>query len=621
MIYFISKNKQLFQNPNINDCDIEKLYEWLELNDVIGCDTETTGFKITEADVLCYQIGNRKTQFVVDQKSYPISLFKEHFENKDNLWLFQNFKFDGRFLLKAGIDIWKMNLYDTFLADLILQTGYERGNQHTSLEDLVMKYCGVKLDKTVRGEINRLGLSSRVIKYAAEDVEYLEDIMDQQLTKINSLELQNVLKLENEVTKVFTLMEYYGVKLNVEKWKEVIKTVDIEANKLEKILNDIILTDSLFIKFRPRYTQLQMFGEAEPLNINWESNQQKLAICKAVSSTLESVGDRELQKIKYKHNLVKELISYNKFKKLQSSFGKKFLTNVDKDGRIRANIWPILSTGRISVSEPNLNQIPSKGDLGKVIRSCFIPEKGYKIVGGDFSGMELRIIAEFSKDEVWLNAFKEGKDLHSVLCAMTFGIPESDVKKETPFKKGVTYRDVQKTINFGLAYGMSEYKLADTMEISVSEAKDIIDKFFKAVPKVAKFLTGLGNLGKKRGFIKTAFPYNRIRWFEQWQHAVETDNFGMLGSIERASKNTPIQGSNGDIIKQALIDVQQEIYDNNWDCKIILAVYDEIQTEVREDQAEAWKSKLDELMIKAAKKVLIEVPVVVDCSINDYWQK
>jgi DNA polymerase-1 len=204
---------------------------------------------------------------------------------------------------------------------------------------------------------------------------------------------------------------------------------------------------------------------------------------------------------------------------------------------------------------------------------------------------------------------------------MTFDIPESDAKKETPFKKGVTYRDVQKTINFGLAYGMSEFKLADTMEISVSDAKAIITKFFKAVPKVEKFLTGLGELGKKRGFIRTSAPYRRIRWFEQWQHAVETENFGVMGSIERASKNTPIQGSNGDIIKQALIDVQQEIYDNNWDVKIILAVYDEIQTETRADQAEAWKVKLDELMVKAAKKVLLEVPVVVDCSIHDYWQK
>jgi DNA polymerase-1 len=619
MIYFISSKKQLFQNPNINECSIEKLQEWLKVNDVIGFDTETTGFDIIECELLCYQIGNYETQFVVDSDSYPITLFKQQFEDPKNLWLLQNFKFDGRFLLKHGIDIWKLNVYDTFLAECILTTGIE--NRNLGLDDLALKYCNVKLDKTIRGEINRIGLSSRVIKYAADDVMYLEDIMNQQLVKIKEYDLENVLKLENEVIKVFTLMEYHGVKLNVEKWKEVIKTVDIEADKLEKLLDNIVLTDNLFIPFRPKYTQMALFGEPEPLNINWSSNQQKLSICKAIDPTLESVGDRELQKIKFKHGLVKELISYNKFKKLQSSFGKKFLTFVSKDSRIRSNIWPILSTGRISVSEPNLNQIPSKGELGKVIRSCFIPEKNYKIVGGDFSGMELRIIAEFSKDEVWLNAFKDGQDLHSVLCAMTFDIPIEDVKKETPFKKNVSYRDVQKTINFGLAYGMSEFKLADTMEIPVKDAKDIITKFFKAVPKVEKFLTGLGNLGKARGYIKSSKPYSRIRWFEQWQHAVETENFGVMGSIERASKNTPIQSTNADIIKQALIDVQEEIYKNNWDCKIILAVYDEIQTECKADQAEEWKCKLDELMVNAAKKVLLEVPVVVDCGIHDHWQK
>lgn len=619
MINFVSKNKHLFTNPDIRETDISEVFNWLDNNKIIGFDTETTGFSCYTSDLLCYQIGNYDTQFVIDSNTFPIILFKKYFEDKGNLWLLQNFKFDGRFLLKHGINIWPMQIYDTFLVECILTTGLDIRN--LGLDDLTLKYCNIKLDKTVRGEINRLGLNSRVIKYAADDVVYLEQIMKKQLEQIVELDLINVLNLENEVVKVFTLMEFHGVKLDVLKWKEVIKTVNLETVKLENDLDKIIITDSKFTSFRPKYTQVKMFGIEEGLKINWSSNQQKLAICKTIDPALTSVGDRELQKIKYKHQLIKTLISYTKFTKLKTSFGEGFLKFVDEDSRIRANIWQILSTGRISVSEPNLNQIPSKGDLAKVIRSCFIPETGYKIVGGDFSGMELRIIAEFSKDEVWLNAFKDGQDLHSVLCAMTFDIPIENVKQETPFKKGVTYRDVQKTINFGLAYGMSEFKLADTMEIPVKQAKEIIEKFFKAVPKVERFLTLLGNLGKKRGYIKTALPYGRIRWFQEWETAVETDDFKILGSIERASKNSPIQGTNGDIIKQALIDVQEEIYQNNWDVKIILAVYDEIQTECHENQADEWKIKLDELMVNAAKKVLKDVPVVVDCSINDFWQK
>ena len=620
MIYYVSKSKQLFQSPNIQEAGIEDVHNWLKTNNIIGFDTETTGFSAIKDGLLCYQFGNRDTQFVIESGSFPIELFSIYFQDSNKLFILQNFKFDGRFLLKHKIDIWKMNVFDTFLAECVLTTGLD--TRGLGLDDIVWKYCNVKLDKTIRGEINRIGLSSKVIKYAADDVVYLEDVMNKQIELLQQHSLMNVMKLENEVVKVFTLMEFHGVKLDVSKWNEVIVTVNAESLQLENSLNDIVLTDNAFKDFRPRFTQLSMFDYVQAkTDINWASNQQKLSVCQKIEPLMVSVGDRELQRIKAKHPIVKTLISYNKYKKLQSSFGKKFLDFVDVDSRIRASIWQILSTGRVSVSEPNLNQIPSKGNLAKVIRSCFIPEAGYKIVGGDFSGMELRIIAEFSKDPVWVNAFKDGQDLHSVLCAMTFGIPIEDVKKETPFKKGVTYRDIQKTISFGLAYGMSEYKLADTMDIPVAQAKAIIDKFFKAVPKVEKFLTGLGNLGKARGYIKSSQPYGRTRWFEQWQYADETKDFKILGEIERASKNTPIQSTNADIIKQALIDVQEEIYLNNWDVKIILAVYDEIQTECIESQAILWKSKLDELMVGAAKKVLVDVPVVVDCSINDFWQK
>jgi DNA polymerase-1 len=619
MIYLLTHNKQLFDSEDIKEATLNDVYNWLDNNKIIGLDTETTGLKPFTDNLICYQIGNKETQFVIDSASHPIWLFKNYFQDNNKLWLLQNFKFDGKFLLKHGINIWKMNIYDTFLAECILNTGLE--DAENGLAALVNKYCNVALDKSFRMNIGKLGLTTRVIKYAAEDVVHLEDIMKQQLVKIKKLGLENVLNLENQVTKVFTLMEWNGVQLNVDKWKEVIKTVNNELIVLEKELDNIILTDRLFIPFRPKYTQVQMFGFEEGLKINWASNQQKLNICKKIEPALASVGDRELQKLKKKHQLIKTLISYNKYKKLQSSFGEEFLRFVDSDSRIRSNIKQILSTGRISVYDPNLNQIPSKGELSKVIRSCFVPKENYKIVGGDFSGMELRIIAEFSKDPVWLNAFKEGKDLHSVLCAMTFDIPIENVKQETPFKKGVTYRDVQKTINFGLAYGMSEYKLADTMEIKVNEAKNIIDKFFKAVPSVNRFLKHIGNLGKHRGYIKSSPPYSRIRWFGNWKTAIENQDFKVLGEIERASKNTPIQSTNADIIKQALIDTQQEIYDNNWDVNIILAVYDEIQTECHQDQAEQWKIKLDEIMVNAAKKVLKEVPIVVDCSINDFWQK
>lgn len=237
MIRYISKNKQLFLLPGIIYGEIEEVIKFLDTNTIIGFDTETTGFSVIDDNVLCYQIGNRNDQFVIDHSSYPLQQFKKYFEDSSKTWLFQNFKFDGRFLIKYGVHVWSMKVFDTFLAECVLNTGLK--NVGLGLDDIVWKYCNFKLDKTVRGQINALGLTTRVIKYAAEDVEYLEDVMNEQIKKLKELNLENVMNLENEVVKVFTYMEYHGVKLNVDRWKEVIKTVDIEVDKLIKSLEYI----------------------------------------------------------------------------------------------------------------------------------------------------------------------------------------------------------------------------------------------------------------------------------------------------------------------------------------------------------------------------------------------
>jgi DNA polymerase-1 len=162
------------------------------------------------------------------------------------------------------------------------------------------------------------------------------------------------------------------------------------------------------------------------------------------------------------------------------------------------------------------------------------------------------------------------------------------------------------------------------MDIAVEEADRIIKKFFAVVPKVEKFLTELGELGKSRGFIRTGEPFRRIRWFPKFKDSKDNNNpdaFRFQGEIERASKNTPIQGSNGDVIKLALIKVQEAINKNNYPVTILLSVYDEIQTECEASFADEWKGILDSIMIEAAKEVIKETPVVVDCKISDYWEK
>lgn len=616
MIYLVTLQKQLFENyKDIEICDIDKSLNILWTLPSIGVDTETEGFDPHTCNLICIQLGNAENQFVVDLESISIQCYKELLETKE--LLLQNAKFDLRFLYKQKI--FPNKIYDTFLAECVLTTGIE--NRELSLEALAKSYCGVQLNKEIRGKIHAERLSSRVIKYAAEDVAYLHEIREKQSIKITELQLEEVLNLENEAVKVFAKMEFDGVLLDQKKWLSVADKTELEVIKLSKELDDIVENEPKLKKYIPRYVQGDLFGEANrDLGINWSSNAQKLEILKTLGLKVDSVDERSLLKNKKEHIIVPKLLDYSKQAKLATAFGRDFLKFVNKNtGRIHSDIWQILSTGRISVSKPNLNQIPSKGNLAKEIRSCFIPKKGNVIVGGDYSGMELRIIAEFSQDPLWLDAFNNNQDLHSVLCSKTFNIPITDVKKETPFKKGVTYRDVQKTVNFGLSYGMSEFKLADTIDISVDEAKALIKKFFNVVPGVDKFLNKIGNLGKQRGYIRTAPPYRRMRKFENWDG--ENTSFKVLGEIERASKNTPIQGSNGDIIKLALVNTQKYIDKNKCSVKIILAVYDEIQTECDEDYADEWKLILESIMKDAAKVIIKSIPVEVECKISKCWEK
>ena len=446
MIFLITTNQELFKSDTYTIISKEEAYNKIAECGVIELDTETTGLDPHTCQILTQQFGTENDQFVIDNKTIDPMYFKPILES-NRLFILQNAKFDLKFFLKLGINI--RNVYDTFLVECILTTGLE--DRKLGLDALAMKYCGAVLDKSIRGGIHREGLTTRVVKYCADDVTYLKQIMDKQMEQVRKYNLENVVALENQVTRVFARMEYTGISINKIKWLEISEITEKGTLEVESKLDSILKAEPKLNKYIPKYVQTSLFDyEVRELGINWGSPLQKLNILKDLGFDTDSTGDRFLQTNKDKHPLVKELINYNRYSKLESAFGKEFLKFVNRNtGRIHYDVWQILSTGRISVSEPNLNQIPSKGELGKQIRNCFIPQQGYKIVGGDYSGMELRIIAEFSKDPLWVNAFNDGQDLHSVLCAATFDIPITDVKQETPFKKGVTYRDIQKTINFG----------------------------------------------------------------------------------------------------------------------------------------------------------------------------
>lgn len=632
MIYLVSASEQLFdfevpyKKATIQDC-----VDYFKNHSAIQLDTETRGFDPYTKELVCVQLGDKENQYVIEYVDRTTLLpLRELFLDRSKLFILHNAKFDLRFFLHQGIRI--RNVFDTLLAECVLTTGFKSDKdkkawpeeiRDVSLEACAKKYCGARLDKDIRGKIHIEGLSIRVIKYAAEDVVYLEDIAIQQYLECQRLDLLEVLNLENRAVIAFAYLEYCGVKIDATKWSKVAVETEKLKRQYESQLDSLVCKEPKLKRIWSKGFQGDLFGkEVRPINTNWGSHTQKLKILQELGLKIESTEDKELQRNKNAHPIVRSLIDYTKFNKLATSFGEEYIQNINPvSGRIHCDIWQILATGRISVSHPNLNQIPSKGDYGALIRSCFIPEEGNVIVGGDYSGMELRIIAEFSQDPLWVNAFMNGDDLHSVLAAATFGIDIKDSKTPTPFKPDLKYRDVQKIINFGLAYGMTEYKLSDTMQIQKTKAKQIIDKFFAKVPKVKSFLDELGSAAKYAGYIRTGRPFRRIRWFPRWATAKQNEDFIEMGNIERAGKNTPIQGTNGDIIKLALAELVDIIFDNDLPIKLLLSVYDEIRTECPKELAEWWKGEVNRVMIESAQVVIKTIPIEAECKITECWEK
>lgn len=625
MIHFVTNQTAFAENLPFNRATVQDVYNYFRHKSQIEVDTETEGFDPYLHNMLTIQFGDFYNQYVIDLATVNFMQFADLLST-DKLYLLQNAKFDLRFFYHKGVR--PKRIYDTFLAECILTTGYN--NRRLALDHLASKYADAKLDKSVRGEIHR-GLSTRVIKYAAYDVKYLGKIKDGQMAHLVDYKLANprdpcdintVLGLENRVVRVFADMEYHGVHIDYDKWVESSNEIKKGLEEQIDLLDSIILEEPKLSSFVPSSHQANLFGFKErKLKINYNSYQQKVAVLNELGFKVDSSKDSILQRLQDKHPFVKELRALNKLAKLDSSFGHSLLKTAyhSKTGRFHPNYWQILKTGRISVSEPNTNQIPARGKFGPIIRSAFTAPKDYKIVGGDYSAMELRELAQFSKDPLWLDIFNKGKDLHSVLCAETFNISADKVRNPYPNNPTITYRDIQKTINYGLAYGMSAQKLADTMNVPKSEAQEVIDSFFRKVPMVQKKLEQFGIFGMNNGYIRTAPPYGRIRWFGEHKAAMYQKDGEVLSAIKRASMNMPIQGTNADITKRAMVIAYEEIERKKLPVHIVLSVYDELQTEVHEDYAKEWKSKLQVIMEESAKTIIKSVPVLAECSISNYW--
>ena len=611
---------------------IDDVVKYCEDKKVLGVDTETEGFDFTCKKMIMFQIGDEIDQFVIDTRVVDIEPLRNILENRDIVKIFHNAKFDYKFI-KRWANIECEGIYDTFLTERVINCG--KDGVRYGLKDVCKKYLNVELNKEVRNQF--IGLTGQPFRedqivYGAKDVEYLIGVRQHQLPLIDRFKLNNVVDLENQVVTAFADIEYNGLDLDTEKWKEIESVNMDNANNLEGNLDEMIRNDHRVKHFVSKYIQTDMFTAVEEIrdiDIKWTSPKQVLEVFRCIVPKLENVNGKQMYKYRFKYPLIDKYVKYKEAMKLCTSYGDAFFKNLSSDNKIHTNFHQILDTGRVSSSKPNMQQIPADN----IYRNCFTAPDGWSFVSSDYSSQELNVIAYGSKDPVWIEALKNNQDLHSTCAELVYGDQwltsgEDDciylkrkAKCNCPTHKKL--RTNVKTINFGLAYGMGPNKLSDTLNIDLESAKRLIEKYFKEFPAIKGFLDKLGNYGKKYGYIKTFPPYNRKRWFSNWYPKIWNNKSSMmeLGSIERASKNTPIQGASADMTKKALVLMRCYIKDLDVPVKLVMTVHDQIDTICQNEYVDWWSTKMKELMEQAALEIVTNGLLKAEVSVSNCWEK
>lgn len=547
MIYYVGPipavNSELYTLSTIDEC-----IQYFESKDSIAIDTETQGRDPHTKKILSIQLGDKDNQWVIDCRYNNILQLKELLESK--LCLLHNAKFDYKFLKHAGIVL--ESIYDTMLAECVIYAGYESFGY--GLKALCERYVGVHLDKSTRGDFFKLDgqpFNDKQIEYAALDVTYLHIIRDLQMEKIKKYDLTYCVNLENQVVKALADIEYNGINFNKQEWLKNAKDYEAQMDILESELDSVLFSDPILCAiYKPKYIQTNIFGLANrECNVNYSSPSQILKIFKDLGYNVESTDDRTLSKHVHLHEFFKKLHAFREVAKIVSTYGRAFCDYINPNtGKIHTDFWQIKSTGRVSsgskeMNAPNMQNLPQDNKF----RNCFIARPGFSWISIDYSAQELRLMADGSKEQGFIDVLNRGEDLHCYAGSIMF--------KKTITKEDKDLRNRAKTINFGKPYGMGPNKLADTLSISIEEAETLFKVYGEAFPKLNGWLKKQGQFAKDNMYSVTFAPCKRRRWYPNMSKAKELraniqegdkaawkEIMITEGQTERNGMNHPIQG-------------------------------------------------------------------------------
>jgi DNA polymerase I len=554
------------------------LYLDIETDNTNGSGLDVFNSKIVTIQIL---LPSGKTIILKDPKS--LDNVKSLLEN--NLIIGHNLKFDSKFL-KYHFGVTLYNVYDTYLAEIILSGGLYAGKHGvTRLSDLVFRYCGQKMNKEEQqGFRYGVPLTQEQKQYAANDLKYLPDIFKQQQAKIKLLELENVINTEMKALPAIVWLELSGIYVDRERLNELQKEIDTRRREAKQSLYEMLITSK----------------------VNLNSTQQLTKELNRLGIHVENTKSEELAK--FDHPIIKMLTEYKETEKLLNTFVRKLPNFINKKtGRVHADFFQLgAKSGRLSCTKPNLQQQPSR-TLPKW-RTIFKAAAGNKIITADYSQIELRILAQVSQDPEYIKAYNEGEDLHRLTASKIFNKPLEAVENND--------RNIAKTVNFGIAYGMWTYGLQKKLktagiEITENEAEGIIKGFYEAYPGVAKYLRDISTEGLKNLEVKNRA--GRLMKFEK------PEDEKAQKSIKRESKNLPIQSLCADMVKIAMGNIFLKLEPKS--VKFINTVHDELVFECTEAQAEEVKDIVKTEMEKAGALFLIDLPCIAKVTVSDTWEK
>ena len=395
-------------------------------------------------------------------------------------------------------------------------------------------------------------------------------------------------EIELPLTAVLYDMEQYGMKVDKESLKEYGDKLSVRIEELEKAI-----CDAAGVTFN--INSPKQLGEVLFEKMGMKGGKK--------TKTGYSTSAEVLEKLKDENPIVKDILEYRQLTKLKSTYADGLGACIGADNRIHSRFnQTITATGRISSTEPNLQNIPIRMELGRRIRKVFVPETDYVYVDADYSQIELRILAHMSGDEKLIEAYKMSQDIHRITASQVFHIPFDEVTD--------LQRRNAKAVNFGIVYGISSFGLSQDLSISKKEAAEYIERYFETYPGIKSYLDGLVDFAKKNGYVTTM--YKRKRPIPE----IHSSNFMQRSFGERIAMNSPIQGTAADIIKLAMIRVHDELENKNLKSRLVLQVHDELLIECHKDETETVKQILKEEMMKAATLL---VPLEVDMHVGNNW--